>query len=168
MYQVFLGLGSNLGARLENLSRAVEEIKTIANVDAISSIYETEPVGMDSGILFYNMVVGIHTPNDPPLLLTQLRKIERKLGRKHSVQYEPRTIDIDILLYKGLAYEDHTVTVPHPGIQHRRFVLEPLCEIAPTAIHPSLEKTIASLLRSCNDTHRVIKTDIQVNLIKLH
>ncbi|MDI6767621.1 MAG: 2-amino-4-hydroxy-6-hydroxymethyldihydropteridine diphosphokinase [Bacteroidota bacterium] len=168
MYQVFLGLGSNLGDRLENLSRAVEEIKAITIVDAISSIYETKPIDMDSENLFYNMVVGIHTPDDPPLLLTQLRKIERKLGRKHSIHKEPRTIDIDILLYKGLAYEDHTVKVPHPGLEHRRFVLEPFCEIAPTAIHPNLEKTIASLLRNCSDVHSVMKTDIQLNLVKLY
>jgi len=164
MYQVYLGLGSNLGNRLENLSRAVEEICTITTVQAMSSIYETEPVEMDAGNTFLNMVVAISTNDDPPLLLAQMKKIEKKLGRRHRSHSEPRIIDIDILLYRGLAYEDHTVCVPHPRLEHRRFVLEPLCEIAPIAVHPTMEKTIASLLRNCHDRHKVTRTEYQINL----
>lgn len=162
MYTAYLGLGSNLGDRLENLTRAVEELSIIEAVKAVSGVYETEPVEMDAAGLFYNMAVRITTPDDPPLLLVKLKSIEKKLGRKLPSHGEPRIIDIDILLYRGLVYEDHTVRVPHPMLAHRRFALEPLNEIAPTAVHPALEKTIGTLLRACRDSHRVVRTDFQV------
>jgi 2-amino-4-hydroxy-6-hydroxymethyldihydropteridine diphosphokinase len=162
VYSVYLGLGSNLGNRLENLNRAVDAIAGIATVLKVSSVYSTEPVGMESGGEFLNAVVAVQTHDDPPLLCVHLQAIERKLGRRHPSHMEPRTIDIDILLYRGLAYEDHTVTVPHPGLPYRKFVLEPLNEIAPTAVHPLLEKTVASLLRQCRDQHTVEKTDLQI------
>ncbi|MBI5475181.1 MAG: 2-amino-4-hydroxy-6-hydroxymethyldihydropteridine diphosphokinase [Ignavibacteriales bacterium] len=162
MYQVFLGLGTNLGDRLENLSRAVDEITKIGPVDAISSIYETEPVGMEHGDNFLNMVLSIKTSNDPPLLLVQLKKIEKKIAGKTHHHMEPRIIDIDILMYRGLAYDDHTVNVPHPRMHLRKFVLEPLNEIAPTSVHPTLEKTTAALLRQCRDKNQVVKTDYQL------
>lgn len=158
MYNVYLGLGSNLGNRLENLSHAVEEITQIAAVHSISSIYETEPVNMDEGGDFYNMAMGISTVDDPPLLIVKLKRIEKKLGRNIPSHNEPRMIDIDILLYRGLAYEDHTIRVPHPELEQRRFALEPLNEIAPTAVHPILEKTVATLLRHCRDRHKVERT----------
>jgi 2-amino-4-hydroxy-6-hydroxymethyldihydropteridine diphosphokinase len=164
MYNVYLGLGSNLGDRLENLSRAVEEIRGISNVHSISSVYETEPVDMAEGEPFLNMAIGIYTVDDPPLLLVKLKKIEKKLGRKSRLHLVPRTIDIDILLYRGLAYEDHTVRVPHCMLQYRRFALEPLNEIAPTAVHPALERTIAFILRNCHDRHSVVRTEYQFNL----
>jgi len=163
VYSVYLGLGSNLGDRLENLSRAVEAIREILPLQSISSIYETEPIGMQDVEEFYNMAVGISTEDDPPLLLTKLKAIEKKMGRKSREQMEPRIIDIDILLYRGLAYEDHRVRVPHPMLEHRRFALEPLAEIAPTAVHPVREKTVASLLRLCRDRHRVTKTNFQLH-----
>jgi 2-amino-4-hydroxy-6-hydroxymethyldihydropteridine diphosphokinase len=153
-------LGSNLGNRQHYLAEAVEEIRAIAAVDAVSSVYETEPVAMlDDAEPFLNMAVGIQTADDPPLLLVQLKKIEKKLGRKGSSHRLSRSIDIDILLYHGLAYQDHTVTVPHPSMATRRFALEPLHEIAPMAVHPVLEKTVASLLRACRDKHRVTRLD---------
>ncbi|HUL43650.1 MAG TPA: 2-amino-4-hydroxy-6-hydroxymethyldihydropteridine diphosphokinase [Bacteroidota bacterium] len=165
MYNVYLGLGSNIGDQLDNLSRAVEAIREIFPVHAVSSIYETEPVGMEDAGDFYNMAIGISTQDDPPLLLTKLKAIEKKMGRKAREHMEPRIIDIDILLYRGLAYEDHRVRVPHPMLEHRRFALEPLAEIAPTAVHPAREKTIASLLRLCRDTHRVVRTNLQLQRI---
>jgi len=168
MYQVYLGLGSNLGDRLENLSRAIEEIRTLFAIDAVSSIYETEPVEMENSNSFLNISVAIKTENDPPLLLVQLKKIEKKFGRRANSHLEPRTIDIDILMYRGLAYDDHIVRVPHPELGHRRFALEPLCEIAPTAVHPTLEKTIASLLRNCRDRHKVMRTEYHLNQTVLH
>lgn len=160
MYHVYLSLGSNLGNREQHLADAVEALRGLAALDAQSSVYETEPVAMlDDAAPFLNMAVSLQTPDDPPLLLVQLKKIEKKLGRRDSSHRISRTIDIDILLYHGLAYEDHTVTVPHPALAVRRFALEPLYEIAPMAVHPVLEKTIASLLRNCRDRHRVRRVD---------
>jgi len=150
------------------LARAVDEIHAQAPVQFVSSIYETEPVGMQDAGMFYNMAVGIQTPDDPPLLLVKLKKIEKKMGRKASEHMEPRIIDIDILLYRGLAYDDHTVCVPHPMLEHRRFALEPLYEIAPTAVHPTLEKTVATLLRKCRDRHSVVRTDLHFHVTSLH
>jgi 2-amino-4-hydroxy-6-hydroxymethyldihydropteridine diphosphokinase len=163
MYQVYLGLGSNLGDRLQNLTRAVEAIGKIATIQSMSSLYETEPVGMEEASDFFNMVVSIMTPDDPPLLLVHLKTIERKLGRKHQSHGEPRLIDIDVVMYRGLAYEDPTIKVPHPQLEYRRFVLEPLHEIAPMAVHPTLGKTIAVLLRNCRDRHRVTQTEQTLN-----
>jgi 2-amino-4-hydroxy-6-hydroxymethyldihydropteridine diphosphokinase len=165
MYTVYVGLGSNLGNRMENLQRAVAELGKIGSVTALSSIYETEPVGMEDAGPFLNMVTSIQTEDDPPLLLVKLKSVERKIGRRPHAHMEPRIIDLDILLYRGLAYEDHTVRVPHPMLEHRRFSLEPLNEIAPTAVHPTLEKTIATLARQCRDRHSVVRTDFQVHVI---
>jgi 2-amino-4-hydroxy-6-hydroxymethyldihydropteridine diphosphokinase len=162
MYQVFLGLGSNVGERLQYLDSAVADVSAIARVLALSSVYETSPVGMESQNDFYNMAIEIETPMHPPELLKALKKIERKLGRRSSVRMHDREIDIDILMYRGLEYEDSTVKVPHPQLEHRRFALEPLAEIAPTAVHPVLEKTIATLLRQCHDVGRVERTAHQL------
>ncbi|HMD13901.1 MAG TPA: 2-amino-4-hydroxy-6-hydroxymethyldihydropteridine diphosphokinase [Bacteroidota bacterium] len=167
MYTVYLGLGSNLGNRLANLSLAIEKINGLTPVQSVSSIYETEPVAMQDAGVFYNMAVGIQTTDDPPLLLTKLKQIEKKMGRKVSEYMEPRIIDIDILLYRGLAYDDNMVRVPHPMLEHRRFALEPLHEIAPTAVHPILEKTVATLLRNCRDRHTVARTDLQLHVTSL-
>lgn len=151
-----------MGDRIENLSRAVDQITTISPIDAISSIYETEPVGMEFADPFLNLVLAIRSTDDPPLLLVKLKKIEKKLAVRGHHHMEPRIIDIDILLYRGLEYKDNSVQVPHPQMHLRRFALEPLCEIAPTVIHATLEKTAASLLRSCPDRHKVVKTEYQL------
>jgi 2-amino-4-hydroxy-6-hydroxymethyldihydropteridine diphosphokinase len=155
VYRAYLGLGSNIGPRLEHLSAAVGHIAQIARVTAVSSVYETEPVGMEGADDFLNMAVGIETDDDPPLLLVKLRKIEKTMGRKPSSHHGSRIIDIDILLYRGMAYDDHMVRVPHPRLHLRRFALEPLNEIAPTALHCTMEKTVGWLLRNCRDSHRV-------------
>ena len=158
MYRVYLGLGSNVGDRLDNLSKAVAEIKAIASVISVSSVYETEPVGMQSREMFYNMAMSIDTEDRPAQLLMKLKQIEKKIGRKHFGHLLDREIDIDILLYHGWSYEDAIVCVPHPELEQRRFVLEPLNEIAPTALHPMLGQTIASLLRQCRDRGSVVRT----------
>jgi 2-amino-4-hydroxy-6-hydroxymethyldihydropteridine diphosphokinase len=155
MYRVHLGLGSNIAPRHEHLASAVEKIGRIARVTSVSSVYETEPVAMEGAEDFLNMAMEIETEDDPPLLLAKLRAIEKGLGRKPSSHRAPRTIDIDILLYRGMAYSDLLVTVPHPELHRRRFALEPLSEIAPAALHPTLERTVSWLLRNCRDPHRV-------------
>src|SRR5215472_5963839 len=129
MVRVFLGLGSNLGDRSAYLKEALKEIHELAPVVASSPVYETEPVGMESDHLFYNMVVEVETSLRPPDLLRALKSIERKTGRKHAAHHLDREIDIDILLYEGIEYADERVRVPHPQLEHRRFALEPLKEI---------------------------------------
>jgi 2-amino-4-hydroxy-6-hydroxymethyldihydropteridine diphosphokinase len=155
MYRVHLGLGSNIAPRADHLSAAVGRIGRIARVTSVSSVYETEPVGMEGAEDFLNMAVEIETEDDPPLLLAKLRAVEKALGRRPGTHRAPRTIDIDILLYRGMAYSDPMVTVPHPGLHLRRFALEPLNEIAPAALHPTMERTVSWLLRNCRDAHRV-------------
>ena len=155
MYRAYLGLGSNIAPRNDHLSAAVAAIAGVARVTAVSAMYETEPIGMEGAEDFLNMALEIETADDPPLLLTKLRAIEKALGRRPSSHRAPRTIDIDILLYRGMAYADHMVTVPHPEMHRRRFVLEPLNEIAPAALHPTMERTVAWLLRNCLDRGRV-------------
>lgn len=162
MYTVYLSLGSNIGDRIKYLSDALNEIKSFAIIKSISSIYETEPVGFESKSTFYNIVISINTLFQPTELLTKLKLIERKLGRKQSKNTQDREIDIDILLYKGWSFESSSLAVPHPELEHRRFVLEPFYEIAPTAIHPIIGQTIASLLRSCHDQSRVMRTHYEL------
>ncbi|HLB00713.1 MAG TPA: 2-amino-4-hydroxy-6-hydroxymethyldihydropteridine diphosphokinase [Bacteroidota bacterium] len=158
MYRVYLGLGSNMGGRAENLATALSGISEICTVISVSSVYETEPLGMTGEADFLNMAAAIDTTDDPPLLLARLKKIEKRMGRKTRGRHLPRIIDIDILLYRGMAYEDNLVKVPHPELHNRRFALEPLCEIAPAAVHTTMEKTVGWLLRKCRDTHRVVNT----------
>src|SRR6267378_2367248 len=159
MYRVFLGLGSNLGDRLGSLSKAIQAIEEAMPVRAISSVYETEPVGMESEHLFYNMTLEVETDLHPAELIRLLKSIEKKLGRKRRPSMMDREIDIDILLYDGFSYADDIVRVPHPRLETRRFVLEPLKEIAPLVVHPTRNQTVASLLRGCRDISRVVRTD---------
>jgi len=164
MYKVFLSLGSNIGDRIYYLSRAIEEIGSIMIVNSLSSIYETEPIGYESKNTFYNMVISADTLYRPPELLSKIRQIEKKLGKKSVKYIRDREIDIDILMYRGWSFENENLQIPHPELEHRRFVLEPFNEIAPTAIHPILGQTIATLLRNCHDQSRVMRTLHVINI----
>lgn len=167
MARVFLGLGSNLGDRARYLWESLREINDIAPVVSCSPVYETDPVGMESEHRFYNMVVEVATEFRPPELLRHLKAIEKKLGRRRGSHLLDREIDIDILLVEGIEYNDETVRVPHPQLEHRRFVLEPFRDIAPLVVHPGLNETIASLLRHCRDAGRVERTGIEPEPIQL-
>ncbi len=164
MYRVYLGLGSNLGNRLQFLTRAMKEIKNIARIDSVSSIYETQPVGMESGKMFYNMAVGIETADAPDILLRKIKFIETSLGRDQNKNLQDRQIDIDILLYEGLVVQNETLNVPHVNMTSRRFVLAPLHEIAPDIIHPVSGKTIGELLRQCRDNNKAERITQTLNL----
>ena len=163
MARVFLGLGSDMGDRLEFLSRAVAAIRERAELAALSSVYETEPVGMTDPGLFYNLALEVRTALAPRELLLELKAIERELGRKDHADRMPRQIDIDILLYEALVYRDPVLSVPHPEMEGRRFVLEPLCEIAPDVIHPVSGLTVCRLLERCQDHSNVVRTKHTVN-----
>lgn len=156
---IFLCLGSNLGDREDYLNKALELIdKNIGKISTRSKIYETEPWGFKSENLFLNMVIQAHTKLKPFELMDRIRKIEDQLGRiRNSRQYISRTIDIDILLYSNLVLEKRGLTIPHPLMQDRRFVMVPLCEIAPKMIHPVIGKPFAQLLEECDDKRGVTK-----------
>jgi 2-amino-4-hydroxy-6-hydroxymethyldihydropteridine diphosphokinase len=149
----FLGLGTNLGNRENNLKEAIEKISTSAGeVTSFSQIYETEPWGFGSDDHFFNMVIRINTGLKPADLLKQLLKIEMAMGRVRGAEkYSSRIIDIDILLYEDEIIDKAYLKVPHPMIRDRKFVLVPLCEIAPEMIHPVLNKTFEALLDECKD-----------------
>jgi 2-amino-4-hydroxy-6-hydroxymethyldihydropteridine diphosphokinase len=161
MNKVFLGLGTNLGDREANLRKAVESIiENIGPVVCSSSVYETEPWGFRTEDLFLNMVTGVETKLKPSGLLGRMLMIEANMGRLRSgKEYSSRVIDLDILLYGEEILDSKSIVIPHPKLHERRFVLVPLCEIAPDLIHPVLKKDIKTLLRECKDKGRVKKSN---------
>jgi GTP cyclohydrolase-4 len=142
----YLGLGSNLGEREENLRQALTLLSLKVNVEEVSSIYETEPVGYKKQPLFLNLACRITTNLPPEELLHLAKDIETRMGRVPSGQKNsPRPIDIDILFYDNKIMETQNLTIPHPRLKDRTFVLIPLAEIAPGLVHPKLDKSITQL-----------------------
>jgi 2-amino-4-hydroxy-6-hydroxymethyldihydropteridine diphosphokinase len=146
MATVYLGLGSNLGDRKQNLSQALELLSKHAVIEQVSSVHETEPVGFKEQPLFLNAVCRISTGLKPGQLLRLAKKIEARLGRTESFANAPRPIDIDILFYDNEVLDGKELTVPHPRLVERAFVLVPLVEIAPNLVHPVSGKTVKELL----------------------
>lgn len=182
--KVYLGLGSNLGERSNNLAEARSRIENVGlQIIKKSSLYETEPVGIAEQPWFLNQVIEttLNVPTEKRLsengdqttietaesLLRRLLKIEAEMGRVRETLNGPRLIDIDLLLFGELVVgwppsetefrNDFEIHVPHPRMHQRRFVLEPLCEIAPDLVHPVLQRSIADLLASLTDPAGVIK-----------
>jgi 2-amino-4-hydroxy-6-hydroxymethyldihydropteridine diphosphokinase len=166
MKKVFLGLGTNMGNRAENLSKAVKSIEIeIGRVLKASSVYETEPWGFHSEEQFLNMVVGVETELTPSALMTKILFIETLLGRERGKkQYVSRVIDIDILLYEDQIIQEKNLIIPHPLMHERRFVLEPLFEIETDLVHPVFGKSIKELLNVCNDKSETIKLSAGADL----
>ena len=149
---IFLLLGSNLGDREKNLLVAIKKINGRAGaVVHVSSVYETQPWGIAEQPLFLNQVIAIESAFAPGPLLANLHSIEKELGRKRTIHWGPRTIDIDILFFGNEVVNEPDLVIPHPGMPERRFTLIPLCEIVPNFIHPGLYKTCRQLLLECSD-----------------
>jgi 2-amino-4-hydroxy-6-hydroxymethyldihydropteridine diphosphokinase len=145
MTRVYLGLGSNLGDRYGRLIEALDRLQAGVTIDAISSIYETEPWGYTDQSRFLNAVCGGETDATPQELLGMVKAIETELGREPTFRYGPRAIDIDILLYDEISLEQADLSIPHAQVHERDFVLAPLNEIAPGAVQPRLGKTIGAV-----------------------
>lgn len=158
--EAYIALGSNLGDRELNLLRAVAEVGRLPNsrVTALSSFYETSPVGNVNQGSFYNAVLKLSTELDAGSLLTALLRIEDEcFNRVRTVHHGPRRMDLDLLLYGNSVINEEALSVPHPRLAERRFVLEPLCEIDPDLLHPLTGKTIRELLASLESDETVVK-----------
>jgi 2-amino-4-hydroxy-6-hydroxymethyldihydropteridine diphosphokinase len=143
--RVYLSLGSNVGDRAGNLEAAIERLGKLGKVMAVSSFYETEPVEFAAQPWFLNCVVELDTERMPKQLLAAILDIEKEMGRRRIQKKGPRTLDIDILLFGNSIVKMKGLTIPHPAMHERRFVLEPLAEIAPEARHPVLKRSIREL-----------------------
>ena len=143
---VYLSLGSNLGDRAANLHAAIAQLGAAGTVRAVSALYETQPVDVPDQPWFLNCAVALETASTPRELLKFVLAIEEKMGRLRMREKGPRKIDIDILLFGERMVEEPGLKIPHPSLHERRFVLEPLVEIAPEVQHPVLKKTARELL----------------------
>ena len=156
--RVYLSLGSNLGDRAAQISRALRELNaTAVEVIQISSHYRTEPVDYQAQPWFTNCVVEVHTSLMPLQLLRALQSIERRMGRKRGLPKGPRPIDIDILFFENAVVRSATLTIPHERLTERKFVLVPLREIAPNLRHPVTQQTVVEMLNQTRDTSKVIR-----------
>ncbi len=161
---VCFSLGSNLGNRIEFLRQALQMLEErVGKMLSISSIYETEPWGVDGHQNYYNLVAWFDTKLLPDEVLETAMIIEKELGRMRiKNMIEPRTIDIDILFYNNLIIDTKSLKIPHPLIKNRNFVLVPLAEVSGEFVHPEQMVTINELVKLCKDTSIIIKTDIKI------
>lgn len=158
--EAYIALGSNLGDRELNLLRAIAEVGKLpeSRVTALSSFYETSPVGNVNQNVFYNAVLRLSTRLDARSLLTHMLRIEDEtFKRVRTIHQGPRRIDLDLLLYGNRTINEENLVVPHPRLAERRFVLQPLCDIAPDLLHPLIGKTMHELLASLKSDETVVK-----------
>ena len=142
---VYLSLGSNLGDRAANLRTAMDKLAGLGTVEAVSAFYETEPVGLTNQPWFLNCAVKLETEKMPRQLISGVLNLEQEMGRQRKQKNGPRIIDVDILLFGTSVIDTAGLTVPHPRLHERRFVLEPLAEIAPEVRHPIFKCSMREL-----------------------
>ena len=151
MHTIYLGLGTNLGDRAANLQAAVAGLAKNLQVTAVSPIYETPPWGITDQPDFLNMCLTAETDLPPHELLALLKKLEKEIGRVSGERWGPRLIDIDLLFYTHQIIETEKLTIPHPEMPERAFVLRPLADIAANFVHPVIGETIAALAAKVDD-----------------
>ncbi|TFD98370.1 2-amino-4-hydroxy-6-hydroxymethyldihydropteridine diphosphokinase [Jeotgalibacillus salarius] len=164
MHTAYLSLGSNIGDSKDNLQGAVRLLDAGSSIEVtkVSSIYETDPVGFTDQQVFLNIAIEVKTTLAAEELLDEAQKIEQSLGRERKVHWGPRTIDLDILLYNTDNVKSDRLSVPHPHMHERSFVLVPLNEIAPDAVHPLTGSKISELLtRTGSEGVRLWKQTVQ-------
>lgn len=156
MNQVFLGLGTNVGDKMYQINEAIVQLsKVMGKVTAQSSIYASQPWGLTEQDDFLNAVVQMETTLNVEEVLQKIQIIEHNMGRDRTIKWGPRTIDIDILFYNNDLINTDQLSVPHPLLQDRLFVLQPLLEIAPQYIHPKIGLSIHTLIDNCTDPLKV-------------
>lgn len=158
LHKTYILLGSNMGNRKQFLRKAIKQVADLCGkVVKESSIYQTAAWGNTKQAAFLNQVIIVQTTLAPDELMKTLLHIETGLGRIRTEKYGPRTIDLDLLFFDEQVYHSSVVTLPHPALQDRKFVLVPLAELSPRKIHPVYNKTITALLKECADTLDVKK-----------
>ena len=158
-HQVYIGFGSNLGNRLNNCRNAIGALGALPLCSLLktSSFYETSPVGLVEQPAFINGVVLLETSEDAHWLFRQMLEIENIYGRIRTLKWGPRSIDLDLLFFDDQIINSPELSVPHPFLHERRFVLEPLNEVAPSLRHPSLGKRVADLLHDLKDGDQLVE-----------
>lgn len=159
MHVAYIGFGSNIGDRLKHIQNALYALSKMEEIALrqTSSIYKTAPVGYEAQSEFLNGVVAIQTTLSPLSLLHTLKDIETAVGRQHRIRWGPREIDLDLLIYGDLCLQTEKLVVPHAEMHLRRFVLDPLAEIAPDLVHPVFQENIQTLLERLEDDKSVLK-----------
>lgn len=153
MFTIFLGLGSNLGDKAGYLRAGLQKIsEKVGRLKKTSGIYETEPWGVDGQDSYYNLVAEVETPLPPLQLMQVIRQIEQDCGRERKERWGSRTLDIDLLFFEDYYFTTPELTVPHPRLTERNFVLYPMTEIAPDFVHPVKRLTLAELKDRSPDT----------------
>ena len=153
--KTYISAGSNLGDKMANIEYALDELTDAGRVSQVSSYFETEPVGYANQPWFLNLAIELEIRLAPLELLSLCLGIEASRDRERSFPNAPRTLDLDILLYGDIVVCEDNLIIPHPRLSERRFVLEPLAQIAPDLLHPVLKQSIRSLLETCSDTSQV-------------
>ncbi len=149
-----MGLGTNLGDRRSILRAALEQLSGLGRIEAVSSVYETEPVGLREQPDFWNLVLRLATSLEPAALLAAAQRIEQAQGRTRPFPNAPRTLDIDVLLYDDLVLSEPTLRLPHPRLTERAFALRPLAELDPELTVPGTGRRVGELARALPPTPR--------------